>query len=480
MNRSIAILGLACSLLLARPIFLQAEERIPLTLQEAVESALQNNLNLQLAKEETEIAIGAVQIAESRFDKNLSAQITSQEQEYTPLAEGYAENEETGNLGVDLSKRFAAGTEVKVGWANTRYDSDAAGLALNPSYGSTLNLDVSQPLLRGLGEQVQTAQITAAQKDSAAATYKVDSQAADLAALVKSSYWTLVFAWQDIDVKQLSLELAIKLLDETRAKISAGKLAQVEVYQPQSEVARREEDLIGAERAIGAAEDQLKLLMNSKDWLITYQPTDAPQTEPVTLDPLSVRENAIRNRPDLKAANLSIEAAKLNELVAEDNLRPQLNLVGGVSYGGTDGSYDDALSAAVDDSDTRWLLGVNFSYPLDNSYARGSLRQARATSNIAQKNSDLLKLEITRSVRTTVRDVDLAIKAMDATRKTSIATLKRLEAEQAKFEAGRSTTLDVLIAQEAYSQALSQENKSKILYAQSLAELDRIQGLVTY
>ena len=83
------------------------------------------------------------------------------------------------------------------------------------------------------------------------------------------------------------------------------------------------------------------------------------------------------------------------------------------------------------------------------------------------------------AVRSTVRDVLLALKAVEATRKTSIATEKRLEAEQIKFEAGRSTTLDVLIAQQDFSRALSNENRSKVVYAQSLAELDRIQGAIT-
>jgi outer membrane protein TolC len=57
---------------------------------------------------------------------------------------------------------------------------------------------------------------------------------------------------------------------------------------------------------------------------------------------------------------------------------------------------------------------------------------------------------------------------------------KSLEAEQAKFASGRSTTIDVLIAQEAYSRALSQQNLTKINYAGTLAELDRIQGLITF
>ena len=90
-----------------------------------------------------------------------------------------------------------------------------------------------------------------------------------------------------------------------------------------------------------------------------------------------------------------------------------------------------------------------------------------------------MRQQIRRKVRTTVRDVELAIKAMEATKKTAYATMKGLEAEEIKFQAGRATTLDVLVAQASYSNALSAENRTKIIYAQSLAELDRIQGIIT-
>ena len=82
------------------------------------------------------------------------------------------------------------------------------------------------------------------------------------------------------------------------------------------------------------------------------------------------------------------------------------------------------------------------------------------------------------SVRTTVCDVQLAQKAMEATKKTALATGKRLEAEQEKFAVGRATTFDVLTVQDAYSQTISQEKQSEVGYALALAELDRIQGQV--
>jgi outer membrane protein TolC len=112
--------------------------------------------------------------------------------------------------------------------------------------------------------------------------------------------------------------------------------------------------------------------------------------------------------------------------------------------------------------------------------AKGYYQQANARFNRAKTSAELLRQQIRQTVRTTIRDVELAIKALEATRKTSLATRKRLEAEQAKFDSGRSTTLDVLIAQDAYSQALSKENFTNITYANTLAELDRIQGLVTF
>lgn len=454
-------------------------QAINLPLGLAVKLALQNNLNLKLRQEDVKFAEGGVQSGEGKFDTLLSAEAGAGNKDVVPLFQGAATEEDRANASGNLQKTFVTGTEVNLGWNNNRFDSDATNTVIDPAYNSKLSVGVSQPLLKGWGTEIQTAEIAAAQKQLEASVYLVNSQAADLAALVKNAYWDMVFAVQDIEVQRLSLALANKLLEETTFKIEAGKLAQIELYQPQSEVARREEQLIVAERAIGVAEDELKLLLNSDDWVTPLNPTDKPQTKPVSLDQEDILHNALTNRPDIKAADLKIQAAKIQATVAEDNIRPSLAMAGSFGYGGTENTYDDALSSALDEPETEWTVGLNFSVPLQNSFAKGRLLQAKATHRKAKTDAQLLRLQVKKSVRTTVRDVRLAIKAMEATRKTCVATVKRLEAEQAKFEAGSSTTLDVLIAQDAYSQALSQENRTSIVYAKALAEIDRIQGLVT-
>lgn len=473
------ILAVICVFILPGTVF-STEMNRSIGLTEAIETALSNNLNLKLQKEDVNSASGGILRSKGDFDIMLMAELAAQSEESTPLYSGAAEQEDATSLSAELSKTFTTGTAISLGWSNSSYDSDTVGLEINPSYNSGLTLGLSQPLLKGFGEKIQTSGIQASEQRYRAATKELDSTTANLVADVKKAYWSLVYSYQNIEVQKLSLKLANKLLEETEAQINAGKLAPVEIYQPQSEVARREEQLISAERAFGVAEDNLKILINSEDWLISFTPVDAPPTEPVTLDVAQIVTNALQNRPDIQAVDLQTKIAEIELTKSKDNKRPDLSVFGSIGLGGTDESFGESFEDTYNDPNNEWKIGVSYSMPLENSLAEGAHQQAMANYNKAKTNGELLRQQTKKEVRTTVRDVQLAIKALEATQKTSLATLKRLEAEQAKFDSGRSTTLDVLIAQEAYAQALSQENLTKISYANSLAELDRIQGLVSY
>ncbi len=469
-----------CALLLPMvPACGWAGEATKLTLAEAVQQALVNNLGLQLQKDDVAAAEGVKEAAEGDFDILAKSEGGAGSKELALIAPGGATKEETAWWLVGVQKKFTTGTEMGLTWSNGRYASTPASPLLDPAYNSGLSLTVRQPLLQGFGTDRQTAGIRASEKSLAAATFQVSAEAANLAAKVKGAYWSLVSAWQEKAVKELSVAWAKKLLDETEERIKAGKLAPVDIYQPQSEIARREEGLISADRAIGLHEDELKLLVNSRDWQAAFTPADLPPTTPIAPDMPVIEQMALNNRPDLKAALLAVDAAKIQAEVAEDNTRPALALVGSVGQGGNDRNYGDTLSDAANSPETEWTAGLTFSMPLQNSAAKGVQRQALAAHSKAKNSAELLRLEVQKSVRTTVRDVQLAVKAMEATKKTSLAMKKRLEAEEAKFGVGRATTFDVLTAQEAYAQALSLEKQSEVGYALALTELDRIQGVVS-
>lgn len=448
-------------------------------LNEAVEMALANNLNLRLQKEKLQGSQGTLLAAEGIFDPVLTASTMSSEFEITPTGMGTPTVDKNAEWQATIEKKFATGTRLDLSWQNSRKENNSTFTTMSPAYQSGLNLGLSQPLLKGWGIEVQTAERESAKRQVEAASFLVDSQAADLAAAVKMAYFELVFACHDIEVKKLSLTLAEKLRDETQDRIKAGALAAMEIYEPESEVARRERQLIAGEKAIGTAEDELKILLNIKEWDLTLIPSDQPQLTAQPAEYQKVLENALANRPDIRATEKQVEAARLAKVAARNHTLPSLDLQGSVGVSGTDETYNDAFARASDDSDTVWQVGLVFSTSIGDRYARGRYQQATANLAKAKTQAELMRQHIRHRAREAVRLLDIATKGLEAAKKTSLATLKRMEAVQEKFNNGLATTNNVLEAQEAYAEALSIEHNVRMEYGKALAELDRIQGRIS-
>lgn len=452
---------------------------IQLSLDEAVSLALENNLNLKLQKNEVAVGQGVELIEKGAFDSLFEAGVSSQEQSMTSLFTGSKEKEQSTLWNAAIKKKLTTGTEIGFSWENEIVETDSALVALDELYSSAFSLSITQQLLRGNSKAVQTAGIRAAEKYTEAATYLVEDQAANLAAQVQKAYWDLVFTRQDIEVKKLSLKLALNLRDETSRKIESGVLAEVEIYQPDSEIARREELLIAAERDIANAEDNLKLLLNSRHWAAPIIPGDIPAVKPQKPDLEAVLENVLSRRPDIKASDLLVESAEIQVHKAEDDLKPSLALSGAAGMQGDGDEYGDSLDDSFSDPKFSWQVGLTLQLPLGNRASRGALARARAELNNSRYKAELLRQEVTRNARAAVRNVSLALKTIEATRKTALASQKRLEAEQAKFEAGLATANDVLEFQDSYARALISEKRALIDLAKARAELDRVQGFVT-
>jgi outer membrane protein len=468
------LLILATLLLLSAQTLLAME----LSLDQAVDISLKNNLNMQLQREQVISSSEQIETALGEFDTIFSGDAAMGSSKSSAILSGKEVEADLTTISGELAKKFSTGTRVTLEAGNRREENEANAYLIDPAYSTSLGVTVTQPLLYGRGTEVQTAYVESAKQQFQAEEYLVESQAADLAAAVKGAYWELVYSWQDIEVQKLSLTLAAKLLEETRLQIEAGRLAKIEIFQPESEVARREQQLITGERAIGVAEDNLKILLNSTDWSQAIKPLDKPGIRTVPVDLNHVMESSLANRPDLLAAKSQIRGAEIIATRKKNQTLPRLGIYGSAGIGASGDEFGNAYSNINDENDQHWQLGLTFSMPLENRYAEGEYRQALSSIRKTKIQTEILRQEIRRKVRSSVRDVELALKAIEATRKTTLATAKRLEAEQTKFESGKSTTFDVLAAQESYARTLSDEHRAKVVYVQSLAEIDRVQGII--
>lgn len=457
-----------------------SERTLNLSVDQAVSMALAENLGLQLQKSEVAGAQGAVLLEKGVFDSRLEAGVAAQDQRMTSLMTGEEEKEKGAQWDAAIRKKLVTGTEIGLVWENRRLETDSTLVIFDPSYRSGLAVTVSQQLMKGNSKAAQTAGIRAAEKITAAASHLVENQAADLAAQVKKTYWELAFARQDIEVKELSLKLARNLWEETNSKINNEVLARVEIFQPESEIARREERLIAAEKHLAATEDDLKLLLNNRDWHVSFVPVDVfeiPSREP---DLQTVLANALAKRPDILATDLQVDAAGVMVAKAQDDLRPALALVGAAGITGVGDDYQDSLDTALSDPNISWQIGLKLQLPIGNSSSRGLLAKAAAELSKSRARAEILRRDAEKTARSAVREVLLAIKTIEATRKTSLAAEKMLEAEQEKFHIGLATANDVLVSQESYAQALAGEKRALVDLAKAQAELERIQGLVSF
>lgn len=456
-----------------------SENVVSLSLHEAINMALENNLHLKLQKTDLSAAHGGKQAQEGTFDTIVTAGAFNENKQLTSIVPGGASEEDIQAWNASIRKKMYTGTEMDLSWQNQRYDSNASYQMYDPAYQSEISIGVSQPLLKGRGKQIQTADIQSSEKIIRAAASLVDSGAVDLAADVKKAYWELLYTRYDIEVKRLSLQLAQQIVNDTKNKINAGAIASVEIYRPESEVARREEYLINAERMQADAEDNLKLLLNRVEWDAILKTEELPVMTQDVPELQTVIDYVLKNHPDIKASEFRMQAAQLNVYKAEDSLQPDISLSGRAGVNGADDKYGDSAGNMVSDSDFSWKIGLSFSMSLENDLAQGTKIISQAELNKIRLNHELLMQQFILQAKGIVRNFRLVLKSIDASEKTVLAAQKNLETEQEKFTAGLSTSLDILLAQEAYTQALAGQKRSQVTYANILAELDRIKGIIT-
>src|SRR5205823_15076353 len=130
------------------------------------------------------------------------------------------------------------------------------------------------------GRLANTRQIIIGQNNEKISEIAFEIQLTSLLVQAQKSYWDLVFASQDLGVKQRSLDLAQRTLDENKMKVEIGTLAPIDVVQTEADVASRTEQVVVSTYNVTSAEDQIKKLTSSdKDpalFLIKLRAQESP------------------------------------------------------------------------------------------------------------------------------------------------------------------------------------------------------------
>jgi outer membrane protein TolC len=472
---------------------------LELSLDQAVERALKNNKDLAVERYRPESAKADVLGAEGAFDYFLTGTVLKNSAT-VPARNVFSGGEEvntgTWSWNAGVNKLLPTGGVFDVSFDNNRSNTNNVFTTFNPSYDSSLNLSLIQPLLRNLGMDNSRFQLKVAKNNQKISDTQFQQTVINTVANVKNSYYDIIAAIDNLAAQRRSLSLAQKLLDENQIKVRVGTLAPLDVVQAESEVATREENVIVAEATLAQAEDIVKAAIFPKNdpatWNLRIVPTDRPTADKQVIDTQAAIDTALAKRTDIAVARKQLENNDLSIKLAKSQLLPALNLVaayGTQGIGGTQlrdaageplpqpitGGYGDALSSVFGRDFPTWQLGVNIAYPLFNKAARAQSMQARISKDQALANLNALEMEIAQEVRSAARDVDANFKRVDSTRAARVLQERRLDAEEKKFAAGMSTNFLVTQAQRDLADANVAEIRAVLAYSKSQIEFQRVQ-----
>ena len=176
----------------------------------------------------------------------------------------------------------------------------------------------------------------------------------DLVAQAQRSYWDLVFAAEDIKVKQRSVDLAQKTLSDNQIQVQIGTLAPIDLVQAESEVANRHVQFVTStytrnpDARSGEKAADIPGRSGNGYWRSSL-PVQGVRT-PDPSDVLPVDEAikmALENRPEMKQIQLDLENKKIDYEYTKNQLLPTVDLMASYTQTGVAGTKATAVRSIV-------------------------------------------------------------------------------------------------------------------------------------
>ncbi|MDR2578434.1 MAG: TolC family protein [Chitinispirillales bacterium] len=431
-----------------------------LSLQDALQRAVRDNPLVRIERINTDIAASILRDQRSPYEPHLRAGYRT----------GHSDNRqfsESHDLSASVSQNFSTGTGVEAGVSASPYSSLRRP---DDTFQNNIGLTVTQALLQGLGSEANLVPLRKARIDLDIRQEELAAYTQRLIADTERAYWDLLLSGEQTAIFRYSLELAQRLLFESEERLRIGGIAPIDLVAIRAEVASRERQLFDAETAYRQRALYLKFLMNAPElWDVEIVITDT-SAQLGTADSVSEHiEAAHVFRPDYLMAFMQVQKGELDLVQTKNGLLPRLDFF--ISLQGT--TYAESFPRALLPGDMSGAVagGLTLQFPIRNTPARERHRRIEYTveqQRLAVENfARLIEYEI----RSAHMEVLRAKRQIETSETVSALQLQKLEAEQAKMNAGKSTGYAVLQVQRDLVSANLDEAQARTAYVNALIAL---------
>jgi len=165
-------------------------------------------------------------------------------QTVSPFAPPFSDSH-TATWDFAYQQGFQWGTNLNVAFNNTRGTASPLSIyqPFTTQFNSNFRAQATQHLLQGFGFAPNTRFIQIAKNDRKISDVAFHLQTTTTVDQIENMYWDLVYAYENVRVQQESLAFAQKTLSDNKKQVEIGTLAPIEVVRAQSTVASNQQTL---------------------------------------------------------------------------------------------------------------------------------------------------------------------------------------------------------------------------------------------
>ncbi len=503
----------------------------PLTLNEAITLALENNKDIEVTRKNVKIAEYDLLAARGVYQPRFSGQ-TYYERSTVPNVSIFSTNQTTtqgsivGNAGVTgYVPKF--GTVLRGDFNNTRLTTNNPISILSPQNNSSLTFSLTQPLFRGRSFDANRRVIEIAKRNLSLTDVQFRQRSIDIIAAVQRAYWDLTYALRNLQVQRDGVKDAKDQLAHNRRLVDEGSLAPIDIVAADTQVANFEQAVYDALNVVTQSENALKNLIapnrTAALWSESVTPVDSVDIDAPTTTLTEALEAALQNRPELEINEAQKDLNKIDQRLYRNQKKPQIDLVASYSSAGIGGSQNpnfaspfstpcnattqtpseyqaciarqqlliaqqQALLQSIGGSSSSvtdifsnkypaYRVGVQFNLPLFGDRTAGAqfgraLVEGERLETQRQQLEQNIQVDV-RNALQMLRTAEARLRAAAISRENSV---KQYESEQRKLDNGQSDIYRVLERQTALTAARSAELRAQTELNKAISDLQRATG----
>jgi outer membrane protein TolC len=273
--------------------------------------------------------------------------------------------------------------------------------------------------------------IRGAHKTERASSLTIDNGQRDVLFGVARTYYNVASLKEAIGVSERLLEIARRQERDARVRYQAGALAKVGLIRAEIDRARAEQDLKRARNAYLSAKVALATLLD-RDTAFEVEPPPEPVLP--AADSEALVQQALRDRPDVQAARVQVEAEQANRNAAWGRYFPDVQAFGRYTWSNTTG---------ITGEQGAWAGGVQAQWTILDGFLRESdIRERNARVVESQALADGAVLRARQEVEQALLDHDSArANAVKAREQRDLAA-ENLRLVDVAYRAGTATAVE--------------------------------------